>query len=96
MDNDFKPAEGVTLDNCLRYIEAIEQAAARDISRIGKGERSMILGVVSAALSNAANKIDKVRNEMEEKGQALPVTPEQKIMARMLFRLALGGEEKTN
>ena len=95
-DNDFTPAEGVTIDNCLRYIAAIEEAAKRDIALVNKGERAMTLGLVSSALSNAAASLNKLRKDMEEKGQAPPITTEQKIMARILFRLALGKDAEIN
>ena len=95
-DNDFTPAEGVTIDNCLRYIAAIEEATRRDIALVKKSDRSMTLGLVSSALSNAADSISKLRKDMEEKGQAPPITTEQKIMARILFRLALGKDAEIN
>lgn len=89
---DFTPAEGVTLENALRYVVAIQEAAQRDAESVNKDDRSMILGILSAALEDAAQRVSFQRAQLERKGEAKPMSKAQRQQIEMIFRRAL---EKT-
>lgn len=89
---DFTPAEGVTLENALRYVVAIQEAAQRDAESVNKDDRSMILGILSAALEDAAHRVSFQRAQLERKGAAKPMSKAQRQQIEMIFRRAL---EKT-
>lgn len=89
---DFTPAEGVTLENALRYVVAIQKAAQRDVVSVSKDDRSMILGILSAALEDAAQRVSFQRAQLERKGEAKPMSKAQRQQIEMIFRRAL---EKT-
>lgn len=89
---DFTPAEGVTLENALRYVVAIQEAAQRDAESVNKDDRSMILGILSAALEDAAHRVSFQRAQLERKGEAKPMSKAQRQQIEMIFCRAL---EKT-
>lgn len=81
---DFTPAPGVTLGNCLQYIAAIEEAAERDILKIPEDERKFILGMVKVALRLAENTIAGLQQELEKQGEAVTITDEQLEQLRLM------------
>lgn len=89
---DFTPAEGVTLENALRYVVAIQEAAQRDAVSVSKDDRSMILGILAAALDDASCRVTDYRVQLERKGAAKPMSKAQRQQIEMIFRRAL---EKT-
>ena len=93
MNEEFKPAEGVTFDNALRYLEAIEEAVKRDIKNFPKSERSMMLSVMAGSIAQVSDSLFKFRKDMEKRGDSTPVTEEQKQMTRLIFRRALAEEK---
>ena len=76
-DYDFTPAEGVTLDNALRYVEAIGQAIRRDIMQLPFEERGFIIALLAGALHLEAQEIDNYRKGLIQAGEALPMTAQQ-------------------
>lgn len=76
-DNDFSPAEGVSIENALRYVEAIGQAIKRDIMQLPFEERGFIIGLLAGALLLEAKEIDKYRKTLIDLGQAVPMTAKQ-------------------
>lgn len=86
MDNEFKPADGVTIDNAIRYVEAVEQAVKRDIRRLPKNERSFILGMMAGALRLASDSLATFRKSLEDQGASSPMSDDQKLQLRLLLR----------
>ena len=93
MKDKFNPAEGVTFDNALRYLEAIEQAIKTEIKNFPKSERSMMLGVMAGSIAQVSDSLFKLRKDMERRGESTPVTEEQKQMTRIIFRKAIAEEK---
>lgn len=85
----FTPEQGVTIDNAIGYIEAIESAVRSGITRLPKEERSLMLGVISGAMAQTCGTINRFRIDLEKKGLSTPVTEEQKMQLRLLIRQAL-------
>ena len=83
----------MTIHNVIDYLVAIEEAVKRDIFTLPKSERSLILGVMSASIAKAAEDINKYRLQLEESGESLPVTEEQKEEVRALFRRAIAKDK---
>lgn len=86
--NEFDPASGVTIENSLRYLEAIEQAIKREIKTIPKSERSMMLGILAGSIGLVSNRITEFRKDLEKSGESSPVTKEQKEQLKAIFRRA--------
>ena len=91
--SEFIPADGVTIENALRYLEAIEQAIKRDITLLPKSDRSMMLGIMGGSLAQASENIFNFRQSMEKSGDSLPTTEEQKELIRATFRQALAKDK---
>ena len=87
--DDFKPADGVTLENCFRYIEAIEQAAKRDIFLLKTEDRSTSLSIIAGTLKLVADQITKFRRQLEENGEATPMSDEQRLLLRAIMLRAV-------
>lgn len=85
---DERIPDGVTLENAVWYLEAIQQAAERDIALVGPGERSLILGILSGVMYKTAEYIAQMRAQMELSGRADPVSEEQKAALREIFKIA--------
>ena len=88
MNDKFHPPEDVTIHDALRYLEAIESAVRRDIRRLPIEERSLMVGIIAGAMSQTSETLTQFRIDMEESGEATPVTEEQKMQLRMTFRSA--------
>ena len=82
----FSPADGVTLDNALQFIEAINAAVRRDIPSVDRTERSMLIGIVAAALNQTSESLGQFRAKLEQAGQATPISEEQKAQLRLFIR----------
>lgn len=76
-NNDFQPAEGVTLENALRYVAAVGDAIRRDLLRLPFEDRGYIAGLLAGALHLEAQQIDKYRQTLIDLGQAVPMTEDQ-------------------
>lgn len=87
-DDHFKPAEGVTIANALEYAEAIDQATRRDVKVIPKGERALSISVIAASLRLISDQLLKTRDYMIQTGKADPLSEEQLLMIKMIFRRA--------
>ena len=74
---DFTPAEGVTLENALRYVAAVGDAVTREITRLPFEERGFVAGLLAGALHLEAQRIDKHRAGLIQAGQAIPMTADQ-------------------
>lgn len=85
---DLSPIEGVTIGNGLRYIHAVEDAAQREILDLPIEDRSFMLGVIKANLQLAVISIDKLQVQLEEKGDALPITDAQRLHFQLMLQLA--------
>lgn len=89
MNEEFEIPPGVTIVNALRYVNAIEQAVKREITRIPKSERGMVTAMVAGALRVSSDALNNLREKMEKTGEADPITDEQRLQLRMLFRNAM-------
>lgn len=85
---DPRIPDGVTLENAVWYLEAIQKATEEDIQRVGPGERSLILGILSGVMFKTAQYIAQMRSMMELSGRADPVSEEQKAQLREIFKVA--------
>lgn len=56
----FKPAEGVTVENSLRYIVAVEEAAMNEFRSLEPNARAIALVAIRTSLVVALNTIDKL------------------------------------
>lgn len=95
-EDKFTPAPGVTIDNALRYIEAIEEAVERDINRIPKSERALAATLVAGTMRMASDRINSFRDKMERTGDADPLSEVQKMSLHLVFRRAMEDEAKKN
>lgn len=59
----FRPAKGVTLENSLRHVAAIEEAAVRDSKNVEPQQRAAALRLLRAALQSAIRTIDRLLGE---------------------------------
>ena len=85
--------EEVTLDNALDCIEAISQSAKREIMDCDPQDRTYVLGMLSAALANAALEVKTLNEKLSTQGEATPMTADQKLTVQMLLRRALKRDE---
>ena len=92
----FTPAEGVTIDNALEYLQAIENAIRCGITRLPISERSMMLGILSGSIAQTAEALNQFRKDMEKTGTATPATEEQKLQLRMMIRMAAAKNKPEN
>jgi hypothetical protein len=76
-DKAFTPAEGVTLQNALRYVAAVGQAIRRDLLQLPLEDRGFIAGLLGGALHLEAQEIDNYRKGLIQAGEALPMTAQQ-------------------
>lgn len=74
--------EDITLENCLKVVEAVNAVAKREVMTIDKEERSYVLNIVASALSMASDSLVQFRAKLEAGGEATPVTDEQKLILR--------------
>ena len=77
------------MDNIMTYIEAIEAAVRREVARYPRSERSMAVGLVASALVQTSETLKRFKDDLEENGEATPVSDEQIAELRMMFREAL-------
>lgn len=88
------PQDIVTIDNALRFILAIEQAVYRDLNKLGKSNKALAASIVGAALDNASHSIMTKVDSMVKNGEAEPLSEEQLLHLKLLFRRA--HEDKEN
>lgn len=92
-EDKFTPARGVTIDNALRYIEAIEEAVKRDFNKLPSDERSVSVGMIAGSLRQASDRLAAFRANQEACGAAAPMTETQKLQLRLIFRHAKEAED---
>lgn len=85
-NNDFTPAEGVTLENALQYVAAVGDAVRRDIMKLPLEERNFIAGLLAGGLLIEANGINKHRAGMVQRGEAIPITKAQQEQINWMIR----------
>lgn len=85
-ENGFTPAEGVTLENALRYVAAVGDAIRRDLTRLPLEERGFIAGLLAGALHLEATSIDKYRDGLIQAGRAIPMTADQQEQFKWMMR----------
>lgn len=80
------PKGVITLENALSYIEAIGEAVKRCVMDLDKEDRSEVVGIVSAVLSQTSESLQQFRAKLEQSGEATPVTEEQKLRLRKIMK----------
>lgn len=95
-DESHSPVKGVTIENCLRYINAVEEAAKRDIKDLPIEDRSFMLGLIKVHMQLSIMTLDKFQATMEEHGDATPVTHEQKLHFQLMLQLAFKDKVSDN
>lgn len=60
MNNDFTPAEGVTMENAIRYILAVEEAAMNEFNDLPPEDRRTILATLGVTMRLALNTIARL------------------------------------
>lgn len=89
----FKPSDNVTIGNAIQYAEAIDKATKRDVERVPKNERALSLSVIAATLRLVSDQILKRRDILIDQGQADPITEDQQLLIKMIFRRAAENQE---
>ena len=84
----FESAEGVTLENAIRYISGVKAAVDREIYSLDREDRSMVLGIIASVLAKTAEEILQMKTKMEMAGESDKVSEEKKKGLRLLFRKA--------
>ncbi len=88
MNKKFEPAEGVTLENSIRYIAGVKAAVDREIRTLDREDRSMVLDIIASTLMSTAQEIQQMKTKMEMAGESDKVSDEKKKRLRLLFRKA--------
>lgn len=83
--------EGVTLENCLRYINTIEEVVMRDIKDLPKEDRSVVLSAVIASLLISARILRNYRDKLVSDGEANELTEAEKSRFRLMINLTNRG-----
>ena len=73
-NDDFRPAEGVTLENSISYIAAVEEAVRNEYGSIEPELRTAVLTAVRTALCFVVDTIDEII-DMGEMRVAASVKP---------------------
>ena len=73
------------IDEIVPLIESIDESMRSEVMELDKADRSMVLGIVAAALSSAADSLSQYRAKLEASGEATPVSDEQKQSLRSLL-----------
>lgn len=89
----FKQEDSVTIGNAIQYAEAIDNATKRDVERVPKNERALSLSVIAATLRLVSDQILKRRDILIEEGQADPITEDQQLLIKMIFRRAAENQD---
>jgi hypothetical protein len=88
-------AKEVTIENCLQYINAVGEAAKRDILDLPLEDRSFMLGVIKVTLQLTVLELDHLQASMEARGDATPITDEQRLHFQLMLQLAFREPEKS-
>lgn len=83
--------EGVTLENCLRYINTIEEVVMRDIKSLPKEDRAVVLSAVVASLLISARILRNYRDKLVSEGEADELTEAEKNRFRLMINLTNRG-----
>lgn len=95
-DESLSPVKGVTIENCLRYINAVEEAAKRDIKDLPIEERSFMLGLIKVHMQLSIMSLDRLQAALEESGDATPITDEQRLHFHLMLQLAFKDKTGNN
>lgn len=79
--------EGVTLENCLRYINTVEAVVMRDLKVLPKGDRSVVATAVIAALLISSRILRRYRDDLVESGEADELTEAEKTQFLLMVNL---------
>lgn len=69
--------EKINLNNAILVLRAIGSAAARDIQKVPKDKRLIVLTLLSFTMELTGNMIDALMNELKASGEADAITKEQ-------------------
>lgn len=83
--------EGVTLENCLRYINTIEEVVMRDIKDLPREDRSVVMSAIIASLLISARILRNYRNKLVSGGEADELTEAEKNRFRLMINLTNRG-----
>lgn len=83
--------EGVTLENCLRYINTIEEVVMRDVKDLPKEDRSVVMSAVIASLLISARILRNYRDKLVMEGEAGELTEAEKNRFRLMINLTHRG-----
>ena len=78
----------INLDNAIDILQEMEESIREDIMRVPKGERSLVLGIMAAAMMQTSFSLQQYRAKLEKTGKSSPVTEEQKMRLRELYGTA--------
>lgn len=93
---DFKPAEGVTIENVIEYATAIESAVREGIYDLPIDQRSITIGMVLMTLKMTMTSLADFREKLEKDGLSTPPSKEQSLEVQMLMRRALEMDKQEN
>lgn len=84
--HDFSPAEGVTLQNAIRYVATVGEAIRRDLLKLPLEDRGYIASLLSGALLEEGFEIADFKKELIRTGQAVDMTAQQKEQFELMLR----------
>lgn len=59
----FKPVSGVTLENSIRHLAAVEEAVVRDIRKVEPSQRQMVLRLIRSVVRSLDKAITRLIGE---------------------------------
>lgn len=90
-EDKFEIPKGVTIDNALRYVVAIEEAVKRDIVKLPEDMRTFALASMKMALELAAHRVERL---LDEARMTKELTDEEKFQLSMLMAKEEGSDKK--
>lgn len=87
-DDKFAPAEGVTIENALRYIAAIGEAVRNGIMDLPLEDRFFFGALISSTLLVESKRIQNHIWSLLHTGQAIKMTQEQDDLLHQLEGIA--------
>ena len=72
----------IRIDNVLDLLKEIETAVREQVMDVHREDRSMVIGIISSALSVTSDSLQQFRAKLEQSGEATPVSEEQKLQLR--------------
>lgn len=78
--------DNVTIHNAISYITAISEAVRRDIKTIPIEDRTVVIKGIRLCMEIEATSLERLVNELMEKGETLPVSHEQAVFIKEQFK----------